>query len=170
MKKALILIIVLFNISLQAQMNPWFFVDNSAKPLYDSVLVFQICNSNAAKDDNFDIYLNGTYIGHVDLNQHAEIGSVFLATSKEDYVVIPDFICELVAMQPYYFNYGLLLNGTNTIFMDNVQNNGNNNLGSIGIRIYDISITGDSLVNPRVVADPAFIGDSGVDFTIEFEY
>jgi hypothetical protein len=169
MKKILILVMVLLSISLNAQMNSWFFVDNSALPLIDSVLVIQICNSNAAIDDNFDIYLNGTYIGFVDLNQHAEIGSLFSATSKEDYLLDPDFTCDLIDMQNYFFNYGLLLYGTNTIFMDNVQNNGNNNFGSIGIRTY--SISGDSLVNPRNVADLSFSGASGgEDFTKEFEY
>jgi len=48
----------------------------------DRRVVFQICNSNSVIDDNFDIYLNGVYIGAVDLNFNAQVGSVFIADTN----------------------------------------------------------------------------------------
>jgi hypothetical protein len=139
--------------------------------LVDSVLVFQICNSNAVTDDNFDIYLNSIKIGAVDLNDDAEIGSVFFGTTYSSYTLIPDFTCSMSDMVIYLFNWEYLVIGTNQIEMRNTQNNGEDNKGSIGVRIHKISVTGDTLLgSPRVVADIQFQGDSGWSFMKYFEY
>lgn len=136
----------------------------------DSVLVFQICNSNSARDDNFNVYLNNVYIGFLDLNYSSLVGSLFQGTSKTNYVIDGDFICPLTLMVNYFFDRSILIEGTNVLFMENAQNNGNNNAGSIGLRHYAISESGDSLINPRVVDDISFSGSSGDDITRYFTY
>jgi len=135
----------------------------------DRVVVFQICNSNSAIDDNFDIYLNNTYIGAVDLNQNAQIGSVFIASLDLDLVITSaDFACPVINMQVYRFE-PTLLQTSNVIEMRNTQNNGNNNAGSVGIRNY--LLTGTDLSAPCVIADLQYgFAPSGVDFTLNFDY
>jgi hypothetical protein len=49
--------------------------------------------------------------------------------------------------------------------MQNIQNNNNNNFGSVQIRAYDI--IGDNLINPQVIADLEYRGPSGDNFTFE---
>ena len=130
-------------------------------------LVFQICNSNAQIDDNFDIVLNGVTIGSVDLNQNAQVGSVFVASNDPLIITQPDFPCPLGSMQLFFFDPALL-SVTNTLDMINTQNNGNDNFGTIGIRNY--TIVGNSLENPCLVRDLEFNGLSGEDFNFTFAY
>jgi len=134
----------------------------------DRVLVFQICNTNSVTDDNFDIFLNDVYIGAVDLNANAQIGSVFIGSLSTPDIVSSDFVCPLEDMVTYYFDPALLLGGTNNIKMINTQNNGSGNAGDVGVRNY--LITGDELSAPCVVADLSFSGSSGSNFELEFEY
>jgi len=135
-------------------------------------LVFEVCNSNAQRDDNFNVFLNGTYIGFLDLNFNAQVGSVFIGSTNTSLTIAtPDFVCPLSGMVSYYFAPGVVNGGTNTIFMQNVQNNGNGNYGEINVRTYELS--GNSLVNPCWVADLVYsdVGEpSGQDFTLPFEY
>jgi hypothetical protein len=160
--------------------NEWFFVDENgvvagmgvcAPPppeCNDRRVVFQICNSNAAKDDNFDIYLNNVYIGAVDLNANAQIGSVFIAdlnTAVE--VTEPDFVCPLSGMVTYHFNPAIL-QGSNVLEMRNTQNNGNGNFGVIGMRNYQLD--GTDLINPCVITNLTYSGGSGQSFTFNFDY
>ena len=71
----------------------------------DKVFVLQVCNSNSQRDDNFNVFLNGTLIGALDLNQDAQIGSVFIgSTDTNKTIVSPDFSCPLNNMVVYYFN------------------------------------------------------------------
>ncbi len=130
-------------------------------------LVFQICNSNAQIDDNFDIVLNGVTIGSVDLNQNAQVGSVFVASNDPLIITQPDFPCPLGSMQLFFFDPALL-SVTNTLDMINTQNNGNDNFGTIGIRNY--TIVGNQLENPCLVRDLEFDGLSGEDFNFTFAY
>ena len=134
----------------------------------DRRVVFQICNSNSAVDDNFDIYLNGTYIGAVDLNASAQVGSVFIADS-DPLVVLgsSDFVCPLTLMVTYHFPSSLLL-ASNVLEMRNTQNNGNGNVGSIGVRNY--SLSGTTLSNPCVITNLGYSGASGASFTFNFNY
>ena len=45
----------------------------------NTVTVFQVCNENSERDDNFNVFLNGNLIGNLDLNQNAQVGSIFIA-------------------------------------------------------------------------------------------
>lgn len=137
-------------------------------------IVFQICNSNSQRDDNFNIVLNGVTIGAVDLNADAQVGSVFIADLNPSLTISSaDFVCPLTNMVQYNFNPNLLQT-TNTIQMVNTQNNGNGNLGTIGIRNYEIvtdATTGlQTLANPCVVDDLAYNMGQGADQTFTFDY
>ncbi len=134
----------------------------------DRRVVFQICNSNSAIDDNFDIYLNDVYIGAVDLSQNAQVGSVFIAdlnTAIE--VTEPDFVCPLAGMVVYHFSPGIL-QSSNVLEMRNTQNNNNGNFGSIGIRNY--LLDGTDLISPCVITNLEYSGSSGASFTFNFDY
>lgn len=133
------------------------------------VLVFQICNENSAKDDNFDIYLNGQYIGAVDLNFNAQVGSVFIASLNTALnITSSDFPCPLSAMTAYYFNPAYVAGGTNTIHMVNTQANGNGNFGTIGVRNY--TKTGVNLSSPCTVSNVNYNPPDGGNFDTSFEY
>jgi len=136
----------------------------------DRALVFQVCNSNSAKDDNFNIYLNDNFIGYLDLSQNAQVGGIFIATTNENAdVVSGDFACPLTLMVTNRFDPSFLNYGTNILEMRNAQNNGNGNLGTINIRNYEVN--GDELSNPCVVQDVDFgYFDSGESTTLSFEY
>ena len=135
----------------------------------DRALVFQICNSNSAKDDNFDVYLNNNYIGFLDLNSNSQVGSVFIATTNASAdLVSGDFVCPLTLMDTYRFDPSFVLYGTNTLELRNAQNNANGNYGVIGVRNY--LVDGDDLSAPCVVANLEYSGPSGSDFTLTFDY
>lgn len=131
-------------------------------------VVFQICNSNAARDDNFDILLNGTYIGAVNLNANAQVGSVFIADLNPSISITgTDFACPIANMVVYRFDPSLLQE-SNVISMVNTQVNNNGNFGSVGVRNY--SLSGNSLSAPCVITDLTYSGGNGASFTLPFNY
>ena len=137
----------------------------------DKVLVIQICNENAAVDDNFDVLLNNTKIGEVDLNQDARIGSFFIGSTNTDISITgleDGFLCSIDDMVVYRFDPSLLYEGTNTLFMKNTQLNNNGNAGSIGIRNY--SLDGNNLSDPCDIQDLFYSGTTGVNFVQEFTF
>lgn len=134
----------------------------------DRRVVFQICNSNAARDDNFDIYLNDVYIGAVDLSTNAQVGSVFIADTNTAVTLgSSDFACPLTGMVTYHFNPAIL-NATNVLEMRNTQSNNNGNFGTVGVRNY--LLTGTTLATPCVIADLTYSGATGSSFTLNFNY
>jgi hypothetical protein len=134
----------------------------------DRVVVFQICNENSVTDDNFDIFLNGTFIGAVDLSANAQVGSVFIASTNPALTITSsDFACPISGMQVYFFNPNLLQT-SNTIEMRNTQDNGSGNQGTVGIRNY--LLAGTSLSAPCVIADLAYSPPSGGDAILNFDY
>lgn len=134
----------------------------------DRVVVFQICNENAVTDDNFNIYLNNTYIGAVDLSAMAQVGSVFIASTDPSLTIVSDdFDCPIIDMVIYRFNPALLQT-SNTIEMRNTQDNGAGNLGTVGIRNY--LLTGSDLSAPCVIADLEYSPTNGGDATLTFDY
>jgi len=138
----------------------------------DKVFVLQVCNENASRDDNFDLYLNNQFIGALDLNQDAQVGSIFIGSTDTNKVVTqPDFICPLAGMVVYHFNPLFLTTGLNTVFMDNTQSNGNGNAGTIQIRNYEIDPNNpNGLINPCVVSNQSFSPPNGGDWTATFDY
>ena len=133
------------------------------------VLVFQICNSNSVTDDNFDIILNGTSIGIIDLSASAQVGGLFIGSTNPAYAVTAaDFACPLNQMVTNRFNPNLLHYGLNNIHMQNVQNNNSGNYGTIGFRSYTLS--GNNLINPCFITDLTYSGSSGESFDLSFTY
>ena len=90
-------------------------------------LVFQVCNENSAKDDNFDVFLNGTYIGKLDLNHDSQVGSVFIATTKDYHIAEPDFACSMKDMSIYKFDPSIIKYGKNKLVLKNTERNNNGN-------------------------------------------
>ena len=143
--------------------------DQAAPSCPDRAVVIQVCNQNSAKDDNFEVYLNGTYIGFLDLSQDAQVGSVMIATTNTNLnVLVGDFACPLTLMQTYRFDPSILLFGNNTLEMINAQNNNNANYGTVSLRNYEI--VDNDLINPCVIADLTYSGASGANFTMNFTY
>lgn len=135
----------------------------------DRAVVVQVCNQNSAMDDNFNVFLNGTYIGFLDLSQNAQVGSIMIATTNTNLdVLVGDFACPLTLMQTYRFDPNLLLFGSNTLEMRNVQNNNSGNAGTVSIRNYEV--VDNDLINPCIIADLVYGGASGASFTMNFIY
>ena len=134
----------------------------------DRRVVFQICNSNSVKDDNFDILLNGTKIGAVDLNSNSQVGSIFIADLDPNLSVTGnDFVCPISNMVVYRFNPNLL-QPTNVISMVNTQLNNTGNAGTVGIRNY--LLIGNTLSAPCVISNLPYAGANGASFTLNFNY
>ena len=135
----------------------------------DRTLVFQVCNSNSARDDNFDVYLNNNYIGALDLNSNTQAGSIFIASSNGTInVTSSDFVCPLNLMVTYHFDPNFVVGGANTLELRNTQSNNNGNYGTIGLRNY--LLTGSSLTNPCVVDNLVYSGTTGSSFSLTFNY
>lgn len=135
----------------------------------DRALVFQVCNSNSVRDDNFEVYLNDNYIGFLDLEENAQVGSVFIATTDSGLsVAYPDFACPMGLMETYRFNPSFVRYGENVLELRNAQNNSSGNYGVIGIRNYEI--VGGNLQNPCKVEDLTYSGTSGQSFNFTFNY
>jgi hypothetical protein len=135
----------------------------------DRTLVFQVCNSNSARDDNFDVYLNNVKIGNLNLNTDQKVGSVFIATTNRSLKITKaDFICPISNMKVFYFDPSIVKFGKNKLFLKNTQNNTNGNLGTIEIRNY--LIVGTELKDPCKVKDLKYQMPSGNDFKISFNY
>ncbi len=135
----------------------------------DRALVFQVCNSNSVRDDNFNVYLNDNYIGYLDLSTNAQVGSVFIASLDTGLnITAPDFGCPLALMDTYRFDPAFVQYGNNVLELRNDQNNGTGNYGIIGIRNYELS--GSNLINPCTVNNLTFSGGSGTSFTFNFSY
>lgn len=131
-------------------------------------LVFQVCNSNSSKDDNFDVFLNDVFIGRLDLSLNAQVGSVFIASLGAPDLSEPDFVCPMDLIVAYYFDPALVYGGTNTIKMINTGRNNNGNYGKIGVRNYLQS--GSNLASPCLVADLDYSGETGANFSLSFNY
>lgn len=143
--------------------------DQAAPSCPDRAVVIQVCNFNSITDDNFDVYLNGTYIGFLNLQASAQVGSVMIATTNPNLsVLVGDFACPLDLMETYRFNPSLLLFGPNTLEMRNVQINGSGNAGTVSIRNYEV--VDNDLINPCVIADLNYGGSNGASFTMVFNY
>ena len=135
----------------------------------DRELVFQVCNSNKAIDDNFDVFLNDQLIGKLDLSVNDDVGSVFIASMDPDLVITdPDFSCPISKMQVFRFSPDIVRFGENTLVLKNTRNNGNGNEGSIEIRNY--LKKGTNLTDPCKVTDLKYGMASGSDYKIVFNY
>lgn len=138
----------------------------------DRILTMQVCNSNAAKDDNFDIRINGVDIGYLELGLNEQVGGMFIASLNNELTTNNEHsgvVCPMELMEVTHFDPTLLTKGVNKIDMINVHNNGNGNYGTFEIAYYDIDPDGDNLlVNKQPVASLTFNPSSGNDAVLYF--
>jgi hypothetical protein len=135
----------------------------------DRLLVFQVCNNNALRDDDFSVFLNGVNIGKLELNSNDKIGSIFIASrDRSTKIVRADFSCPISNMQVYYFDPGIVRYGNNKIELRNIKTNGNNNEGIIEIRNY--LKLGNNLSEPCKVIDIDFKMNNGESLSKSFNY
>lgn len=137
------------------------------------VFVMQVCNSNSAKDDNFDVYLNGNYIGALDLSINAQVGGVFIGSTDTSLTVTDDsggFVCPMSLMDVYHFDPSYLVTGNNSIYMENTQRNNNGNFGILELRHYQIEPDGVTLTEVGNIDDLTFSGGTGADMYLNFTY
>ena len=92
---------------------------------------------------------------------------MFIASN--DFLVITesDFSCPIGNMTVYRFDPSIV-STNNIIEMNNIQNNGNANLGVLEIRNYER--VGAELRNPCEVQNFSFVGASGESFEFDFTY
>jgi len=130
-----------------------------------NIFAIQICNFNAAKDDNFNVYLNNTYIGALNLNQDLQVGSIFIAGANNIHLPDQSLACPENLMNIYYFNKNLLnLKLKNVLEMRNTQTNNNKNEGVIKIIGYS------NLQNYCVLDYKTYNGENGASFKFDFYY
>ena len=131
----------------------------------DRVVVIQICNSNSITDDNFSISLNDSVIGTVDLNSMSRVGAILIgSTNASLFLAESTFLCPIAGMSVHYFNPNILLAGTNSLDMINVQNNNHGNYGMIQVKSFEI--IGSELKNPCDIDSIAYGGYSGTSMII----
>ena len=147
------------------------FIDQANQPAPTCpgrVVAFQICNSNGVRDDNFDIYLNDIYIGKVDLNQDALIGSVFIGNIDPAVnITASDTVCPIANLVVYRFSPSIL-KAFNLVEMRNTKDNGAGNQGTLGFRNY--LQTGNNLTSPITLANLNYSGGNGESFSFNFEW
>ena len=177
--------------------------------------VFQICNSNWCdstlglnyidsdgnviyyctpegcenRDDNFEIYFNGYFVGK-SYNER-NVPSVFIGSANTMLSVQdPDFSCPMDNANVYHFDSSYIrINQENLIYMQNIKDNGCNNYGIVSVRFY--LPDGNGLVEPYAPpvtwqeidpstntlitlnnkdGDIAFAGSGGTNFTRTFYF
>lgn len=132
----------------------------------EGFVAIAVCNANQRKDDNFAVRLNGTELGTVDNNQHACTGRIF-ATSDNitDFAGLPchDAFEPTVLIQETDF-----LTGTNTLRLESIQNNGNNNLGVI--MVVRVVWSGTQWEITKTYLNEDYFFGSGVGLGEDFEF
>ena len=109
----------------------------------DRVIVIQICNNNGIQDDNFDLSLNGTNIGNVDLNSANRVGVILIGSPNTSlYLGENPFQCDITGMPVIYFDPTLLAYGgspvplQNNLTMTTTQDNAFCSHGIVQIRSF----------------------------------
>ena len=142
--------------------------DESVVYCPDRVLVFQVCNSNEDRDDLFEVFVNGSSIGTLDLTSDDPVSTIFIGTTGPVTILEKDFVCPLEFAEIKYFNSSFVRKGHNIIELRNLRSVENGNKGTIGVRNYEVTPAG--ITNPCRVADILFHGSSGDTFNKSFVY
>lgn len=143
-----------------------FFLTESKEDCGKRVIVIQICNSHGMASNTFNIKLNGTSIGSLNLSQAGLLGSSFISDATAT-IIASDVECANSNMTQQRFNKSLIKKGTNRLEMINTQQNNHSNWGVVGIRKY-LNINGN-LSSPEVIADLIFDGKNGASFEFTFD-
>ena len=90
-----------------------------------------ICNSNAAKDDDFKVVLNDKEIGTIDNSQNACTGRIFSTdTSVDDFTGLA---CNAAFGSTVQLAESDLIEGTNTLRIESILDNNNGNFGTVQV-------------------------------------
>ena len=132
--------------------------------------VIQICNVNSATDDNFRVTLNDIFLGDLDLTQPGVQNGGYFIGSIDHTLTVADgpFNCPGTYLTNYYFDPNAIsFNSNNALKMINIQNNDNNNLGSVQVMMMSAS---DSVLYPYkdFLLNDVYRGGSGLSFAYNF--
>jgi hypothetical protein len=138
-------------------------------------IVIQICNSNSIPDDDFKVYLNGTYLGDItSLGTNSCTGAFFIADSSatldpkdSDLLCDSGGKCSVSSSAIIRFSKNLLIRGKNIVAMENIKDNGRGNGGTWQVRNY--LNTNGKLTCPCNVANFSFSGGEGANFPDPFD-
>ncbi len=115
------------------------------------IVAIVISNSNLAKDDNFEIFLNGNSLGTIDNSVNGVCSGRIFATQSgitcdnigglTAFAFCGGGVCSFPSLLT--FDPSLLIQGTNTLSIVTTQNNLNGNFGSVKVLCltYDGSFT-----------------------------
>jgi hypothetical protein len=139
-------------------------------PKSSKVIVIQLANENAVRDDNFEISLNDNVLGLCDFSKDEQNGYLFIASIDESISVSSgDFTVPLDKMITSFFKPSLIKNGTNSLKMKNVKTNNAGNAGIVGIRGYILD-PDKTLHSPLKIADLKYAGGNNASFDFTFDY
>jgi len=131
-------------------------------------LAIAICNSNAARDDNFKVLLNDNEIGTIDNSTNACTGRIFATDSSV--TNFSGLACNSAFEPTVQLSEQDLIEGTNTLRIESTQDNNNGNFGTVQVvRIqYDGSVWNvvQSYLNDTY-SFPDGVGE-GDDYTFEY--
>lgn len=118
-----------------------------------------VYNSNLAKDDNFDIKVNGTLIGSIDNNEIGVCTGKIWHTGAAGITLSGVTSCT-PAGGIHTLADGILVTGSNVLSIIRTQDNGNNNFGTV--LIATIRGNGTDWVVFSTIVNSTYIGGSGL--------
>lgn len=96
-----------------------------------------IVNSNGNLDDNFRIYLDGVFLFDADFSRQ-EYSAYLILFDNTKVDIVKSYLSRVVSFPPVYRGDFLVEKpisvkpgGTSTVFMENIQDNGNDNYGEV---------------------------------------
>lgn len=105
------------------------------------IFAIVVNNSNAAKDDNFKILLNGADIGHINNNANDQTGRIF--ADSDEYLDFPansiDNPNPNVFETTLALDMGLLITGVNTLRVESIQDNASGNAGAVRVGYWSLN-------------------------------
>jgi hypothetical protein len=133
-----------------------------------------ICNSNSARDDNFDITLNNTVVHNLNLSAEGVLNGCFLRTHP---LITSADICDLysgtfcMCVTSQYMFIGdidrdLFLSGNNSLDMINAGANLNGNYGLVGV--WKFQIVNNTIISTTSLLNSEYNGGNGVSFNYTF--
>jgi hypothetical protein len=126
-----------------------------------------ICNANAQVDDEFDIRLNGTLIGHFSGDDPGCGGNLFVTNSEIPISDVPMSECCAAGVTKSTISASLFSStSTNTVRMTNVGTNNNNNWGVIAV--WRLLYEGGVVIYKNLCYSDIYSGPDGQNFVYDF--
>lgn len=108
----------------------------SENPCPERVIVIEVCNTNAIRDDNIEVILNGNSIGILDFTLNDYTGYFLIGDDSETILDKNESSISFCKITSSYFNKNLIKSGANEIKTKLIKSNGSGNAGSFNIRSY----------------------------------